>query len=111
MKSTIAELRAPLPAAAGETLGTVLARLHDNMLLVSCADTRVPCRRAFSCLIEPAIGDRVVVSHADPRCAYVLAILERSRVDEVRIDIDDDLLLGSTGRVRVHSVQGIHLHS
>lgn len=110
MKSTVAELRTPQPEVSGEALCTVLAHLHDDMLLVSYDGARLPCRRAFSCLIEPEVGDRVLISRADPQCAYVLAILERPHVTEARIHIVGDLVLESTSAVRVHAAHGIHLH-
>ncbi|MFM0250240.1 DUF3540 domain-containing protein [Paraburkholderia sediminicola] len=111
MKSTVAELRTPTPTVAGETLGIVLAILPEDMLLVECGGARLPCRRAFSCLIAPEAGDRVVVNHGDRQHSYVLAILERTAVGNARIRIDGDLLLESTHSVHVRAAQQIHLHS
>ena len=110
MNSTVAKLRRPSPTAAGEALGTVLAILEEDSLLVECGGARQPCRRAFSCLVAPEPGDRVLVSHADPEHAYVLAILERFGTGDVRIRIDGDLLLESTSSVRLRAAQHIHLH-
>ncbi|MFM0501038.1 DUF3540 domain-containing protein [Paraburkholderia caffeinilytica] len=110
MKSTVAELRMPMPTVAGETLGSVLAILPEDRLLVACDGARLSCQRAFSCLIAPEPGDRVLVSHADPERAYVLAILERSATGSARIRIDGDLLLESTRCVKIRAAQHIHLH-
>lgn len=110
MKSTVAELRMPTPTVAGETLGTVLAILNADQWLVECDNVRLPCRRAFSCLIAPEPGDRVLVSRADPKRDYVLAIFERLATGEARIRIDGDLLLESTHGVQIRAAQHIHLH-
>lgn len=110
MKSTFADLRTSQPELSGETLGTIRSRLRDDRLLVSCGDARLTCRRAHSCLLEPEIGDRVLISCVDPQHPYVLAILERPYASAARIHIDGDLTFESNGTVRFHAAQGIHLH-
>jgi hypothetical protein len=109
MQSTVAKLRTPTPAAA-DILGTVLASLAEDSLLVECNGARLPCRRAFSCLVAPEPGDRVLVSHADPERCYVLAILERSATGDARIRVNGELLLESTGGVQIRAHSRIHLH-
>lgn len=110
MKSTVAELRTPTPATVGETPGTVLTILHEGLVLVECDGARLPCRRAFSCLIAPEPGDRVLVSHADPERGYVLAILERFATGDAHICIDGELLLESTHGIQIRGAQRVHLH-
>ncbi|WGS49451.1 DUF3540 domain-containing protein [Paraburkholderia sp. D15] len=113
--STVAELRtlpsSLSPAPAADTAGTVLALLHDGLLLVDCADARLPCRRAFSCLIAPEIGDRVVVSHAEPQRPHVIAILDRPHPHAARIHIDGDLLIESSNDVRIRATHAVHLQA
>lgn len=117
MTSTVAELRTPPLAMADETgetretAGTVLALLQDDMLLVACSGTRLTCRRAFSCLIAPEIGDCVVVSHVEPQRPHVLAILNRPHGHSARIRVDGDLLLESSGHIHMRAEQGLQLHA
>ncbi|PQV48783.1 DUF3540 domain-containing protein [Paraburkholderia sp. BL21I4N1] len=114
MTSTVAELRKPPLAMADETretAGTVLALLNDDMLLVACSSTRLTCRRAFSCLIAPEIGDRVVVSHVEPQRPHVLAILNRPHGRNACIRVDGDLLLESSGHIHIRAEQGLQLHT
>ncbi|NYH23538.1 DUF3540 domain-containing protein [Paraburkholderia bryophila] len=111
MTSTVAELRTPPPAETSETTGTVLALLHDDMLLVACAGTRLTCRRAFSCLIAPEIGDRVIVSHVEPQRPHVLAILDRPHGRGACIRVGGDLLLESSSHIHIRAEQGLQLHA
>jgi hypothetical protein len=110
MKATVAELRTPVPCSIGDTSGTVLAVLHDDALLVECDGVRLPCRRAFSCLVAPQSGDHVLIGRTDQEPHYVLAILERPVVSETRLRIDGDLLLEATRSVRIRAAQQVHLH-
>ncbi|WP_176061393.1 DUF3540 domain-containing protein [Paraburkholderia sp. BCC1876] len=110
MTSTVAKSRT-LPTTPAETAGTVLALLQDDMLLVVCAGTRLRCRRAFSCLIAPEIGDRVIVSHVEPQRPHVLAILNRPHGRSACIRIDGDLLIESASRIHIRAEQGLQLHA
>jgi hypothetical protein len=70
MKSTVAELRTPahgLPRESHDVVGIVVALLPDDAVLVECDGARLRCLRAYSCLVAPEPGDRVVVSCADPQ--------------------------------------------
>ncbi|ASL44494.1 hypothetical protein bAD24_I13505 [Burkholderia sp. AD24] len=116
MTSTVAELRTPLAMAAetsepSESAGTVLALLHDDLLLVACAGARLTCRRAFSCLIAPEIGDRVVVSHVEPQRPHVLAILDRPHGRGACIRVDGDLVLESSSHLHFRAGQNLQLHA
>jgi Protein of unknown function (DUF3540) len=91
----------PVASRAADTVSTVLAHLDDGLMLVAVNGDAVRCRRAFSCLVEPEPGDRVTVSHADPQCRYVLAILERANPGVTRISIDGDLVLQASRAVRI----------
>jgi hypothetical protein len=54
----------------------VLSAPPSGELSVELEDHAAPARRAFSCLVAPVAGDRVLVSRT-PEGLYVLAILER----------------------------------
>jgi len=69
----------------------------------------VTAKRAFSCLVEPLPGDRVLVSRASSGC-YILAILERQGDQHacLAFEGDADLRL-KQGRLRVAAQEGIDL--
>lgn len=104
MKTNIAALpvnrhaaNEPLPA------GTVLAPLADGLWLVDLPGASVPCRRAFSCLIEPRPGDRVAVwdNGGD---TFVLAVLERADTGSAaHLRVDGDLRLEATRDLQLHA--------
>ena len=66
---------------------------------------RFQARRAASCLLEPAVGDRVLLSLSDREC-FILAILTREAGDreEVRLTVPGDLTVAApNGSVRIAS--------
>jgi len=69
----------------------------------------VEARRAASCLIEPALGDEVLVVHHD-RGSHVLAVLERDDDVPVRLAADGDLEIAApAGRVSMSARDGVDL--
>jgi hypothetical protein len=65
-------------------------------------------QRASSCLIEPKLGDRVlVVTHADG--AHVLAVLSAAEPDATRLAVSGDLELAASGRVTVEGAEGVRV--
>jgi hypothetical protein len=90
----VAEPR-PLEQREGELIGVegpvLRVRVHGLQ------GATVEARRAVSCLVAPAIGDRVLVAVGD-RC-WVLAVLEREEGGPIAISTDEDLRLESAGRL------------
>lgn len=69
----------------------------------------VEARRAASCLLEPALGDEVLVVRPDHR-AYVLAVLERDGEAPARVSVEGDLQIACpAGRVSVSAREGVDL--
>lgn len=69
----------------------------------------VEARRAASCLLEPALGDEVLVVHHDGG-AHVLAVLERDGEAPARLSVDGDLeIAAASGRVSVSARDGLDL--
>ncbi|MFL9905133.1 DUF3540 domain-containing protein [Paraburkholderia sp. RL17-337-BIB-A] len=92
------------------SIGTVIAVLHDDVYLVTGDDgALLTCKRAFSCLITPAIRDRVAVCGSGPRHGYVAAILERAAGSETCIRVEGDLRIDASGDVRVSAAREIAL--
>ena len=82
-----------------ETYGTVEA-VDGDMILARIAGRPVRARRAVSCLVEPGVGDRVLV--ALPGLSdesYVLAVLARGErgAPGVTLAVDGDVTLRSRG--------------
>ncbi|MEA3129497.1 MAG: hypothetical protein QOF46_1292 [Paraburkholderia sp.] len=92
------------------SVATVIAVLHDDVFLVTGDDgALLTCKRAFSCLITPAIRDRVAVCGSGPRHGYVAAILERAAGSETCIHVEGDLRIDASGDVRVSAAHEIAL--
>ncbi|KVC55759.1 type VI secretion protein [Burkholderia stagnalis] len=105
------ERHAGVPPALPETVATIVDVQSDGRFVAACEGETLICRRAFSCLVEPRAGDRVALSRADPRGAYVTSILERPEADGVHIVVNGDLVLESTRDVCVKSRDALSLRS
>ncbi len=57
--------------------GEVLACSEPDLFQVRTALGEVCARRALSCLVQPEIGDRVLVAEAAPDEPFLIAVLER----------------------------------
>jgi len=69
-------------------------------------------RRALSCLVEPMVGDRVLVAGDFNSELFVIAVLERENTSEIRMTIEGNLTLGlPNGRFSVAAAHGIELIS
>lgn len=72
------------------------------------ADIRA--RRAASCLLAPAAGDRVLLVTEDGGDAFVLAVLEQRDPSSATISVEGDLSLRSVrGKVTVAAQEGLEL--
>jgi hypothetical protein len=70
----------------------------------------VPARRAASCLLAPAVGDRVLLAIQERGDAYVLAVLDQRDPGAAVLSVEGDLTLRSTrGKVAVAAQEGIDL--
>ncbi len=86
-------------AAASES-AEVLSRESGSILLLRDGREE-PARRAYSCLVEPAPGDLVLVGRAGGQ-AYVLAVLERRGDAAMRLAMPDGATIGDgAGRLNL----------
>jgi hypothetical protein len=96
------------PSTAGGQLlaGTVKAFLAEREAAVEVGvDRTVDARQAASCLLAPAVGDRVLV-HVCDGAAYVLAVLERASTEltaELSVPGAADVALRSAGSLALES--------
>lgn len=97
-----------ITAPARQEVATVIG-VSGASIRVRSSLGEAEARRAASCLLEPAMGDEVlVVYHA--RGAHVLAVLERDTETPARLSTEGDLEIGApSGHVSLHARDGIHL--
>lgn len=82
-------------AQAGTMVAEVVSR--DGPVLLLRAEGRiVAARRAFSCLVEPAEGDIVLLAGAGGP-TYVLSVLERPGKEPMRVSLPDGATVASDG--------------
>ncbi|HYZ31930.1 MAG TPA: DUF3540 domain-containing protein [Crenalkalicoccus sp.] len=89
-------------AATGSTaLAEVLAREGEELVLRQENGLSTAARRAFSCLVQPESGDRVLVAAAGEE-AFVLAVLERRGGRPMTLALPDGATLAApAGRLAV----------
>jgi hypothetical protein len=97
---------------AFQEAGTVVEALEGNALTVRTASGTYSARRAFSCLVEPMVGDVVLLSGLPGGACYVLAVLERESEAPARLVTEGDLEVRLTkGRFVVAAQEGVDLVS
>ncbi len=66
--------------------------------------------RAFSCVIQPEAGDKVMVSRDNNRQCHILAIIERSIGDSATLAFEGDINLSSKkGKISVSAGESIDM--
>ncbi|MGH7987392.1 MAG: DUF3540 domain-containing protein [Candidatus Binataceae bacterium] len=110
MASSIYKLeRPPHPAPTGIMTGVV--HLCEP-LTVRGERGLLRCERAFSCILIPALGDKVLYVTCDDRTSYVLAILERGSGARLGLAFEGDVHLKiARGRLLLNAENGIDLAS
>jgi hypothetical protein len=93
------------PLLAHEEIGWV-TRIEGSSLWVDAGVGEYPTRRALSCLVEPMLGDRVLVAVGDDD-AFLLAVLHREATGAT-LGVPGDLNVRvSSGRFRVAATGGV----
>jgi hypothetical protein len=92
-----------------QEVGEVTAREGSALTLNSASGT-FHAERAFSCLIEPEIGDRVLFAGSQAGGLFVLAVLTRESDAPPKLAVEGDLHVGlKGGRFVVAAKDGIDL--
>jgi Protein of unknown function (DUF3540) len=95
---------------AFQEAGTVVDALKGNALTVRTESGTYSARRAFSCLVEPMVGDVVLLSGLPGGACYVLAVLERESEAPARLVTEGNLEVRLTkGRFVVAAQEGVDL--
>jgi hypothetical protein len=99
--------------SATERVGWVLrAPRGKGAVEVSLDGGTVEAKRAMSCMLDPAAGDRVLVALIGDGSAYVLAVLEREGDAPGTMSLDRDLTVElPEGRLSVITGQGVAMAS
>lgn len=99
------------PKVVYEEFGEVLV-VSGPTITVRGAVADVRARRAASCLLAPAVGDRVLVAVEEGGDAFVLAVLEQKEQGETTIDVDGNLSMRTaTGKVTIAAQEGVDVVS
>jgi hypothetical protein len=96
------------PRSVLQDAGTVVLREGDTFVVRTDTAT-LRATRAVSCLVEPEVGDGVLLSCVGEDC-YVLAILERDARAGARLAVDGDLQVQvGSGRFELIAADGVRL--
>jgi hypothetical protein len=102
------DLVSNLPAPPQQGVARVLERCAEGCLL-ELGERRVPAKRAASCLLEPAPGDRVWAVGQSGEGFFVIAVLERADTSATTLQLDGDVTLAASGRMNLSAPEGIAL--
>jgi hypothetical protein len=102
------EARTP-PSPMSQCLARVRAISEDGVLVDDGGVTRL-VRQATSCLIEPELGDLVLLAvPANDPGGYLLAVLERESTKTTLVAPGDLVITAPRGRVSVAASEGLEL--
>lgn len=97
--------RAPVTQEVG-----VLEAIDARGLTVRTDDGTFTARRAASCLLQPEVGDVVLMAVVPSRDCYVLAVLEREPGAAARVSFDGDVDLHlPAGRLAMTAQEGVSI--
>jgi hypothetical protein len=95
-------------AYSTQEVATVVG-VSGRLLRVRTRQGELEARRAASCLLDPALGDDVLIVHHE-RGSHVLAVLERDDEAPARVSAEGDLEIAAAGgRVSVSGRDGVDL--
>ncbi|MCX4247160.1 DUF3540 domain-containing protein [Paraliomyxa miuraensis] len=94
-----------------QLIATVADQAEDGWWLDDGHQRRL-ARRAASCLLAPAVGDRVWAVGGEAHGLYVLAVLERAEGSApATLAFDGDLAVRTEGRLTLSAHAGMELHT
>lgn len=97
--------------SAGIDHGTVMGGGEGGYVVQGRAGTFVAAV-AFSCLVKPMAGDKVLYTRAEDGSGYILSILERSTGRDAVVSFPGDVVVeAAQGRVCLAGAEGVDLTS
>lgn len=101
----------PLPVPPQAAFATVVGQEPGEGWWIDDGRQRRLARRAASCLLAPAVGDRVWVVGEAGQPPYVLAVLERADAATATLALEGDVAVRTTGRLTLSAAAGMDLHT
>jgi len=92
-------------------VGKVTQKLPGDNFVLESQEATHEAICAISCIVEPEVDDVVTYFLCEGERCYILAILQRSSSNALKISTDRDLTMVSNGTLRVSSHQGVDLSS
>lgn len=112
---TLAPRSGPRVESVHEERGRVLG-IEGRVVIIESGGRRYRAKRAISCLVDPLLGDLVIVAVGDHDGAgHVLAVLERPELEagqtsQATLSVEGDLTLRTTsGRVQIAAQEGVDI--
>lgn len=107
MKSTVKQLKRENHSIQID--GHVL-ECSENGIRIDTVHGEFSASRAFSCLVEPVVGDRVLAAGDPQEVLFIIAVLERREPSATRLTVHGDLTLGlPEGRFSIAAAHGVDL--
>ena len=101
----------PSAAKAVQEYGTVVAQ-QDLRFDVETPSGLFRVKRAFSCIVAPEIGDRVLVALSRLEGGFILSVLERKPGAKATLTFEADVdIIASKGKLGMVSQQGVTVAS
>ena len=89
--------------------GRVIALEGERFGVVGSTGQRYWLAAAFSCLVRPVVGDKVLIS-LEGAGGYILSVLERTIAQPTRLRLDGDLQISlPAGSLSIEARDGVHL--
>jgi hypothetical protein len=110
----VVPLRASTEASGPvQCVGRLVSVSADGLFNVEAEDgASWECRRAASCLLQPQLGDTVLLSGPDGRRVYLIAVIEQVDTSVSHIEVPGDLrLTAAAGAVSINSAADLRLQS
>ncbi len=79
-----------------------------NEIVITASGNQRTAKKAFSCLVEPEIGDRVICTRDTDGTYYIMGIAERPEKKDMRLSFPADTRIeAANGRLNVHSLNAL----
>ncbi|MGO3126008.1 MAG: DUF3540 domain-containing protein [Advenella sp.] len=86
----------------------VVKTQDEQEFVVECDGHEWVCRRAASCLLQPQVGDTVLISGPERERVYLIAVIEQAQQNESTVSVPGKLNI-SADSVNIHSAAAMQL--
>jgi hypothetical protein len=92
------------PATVNNVSGQVI-KIQDGHIQIEHDGKLIKAQKAFSCLVEPILGDTVLFSQDQHQQAYIIAILQRSQNTDMTLQLAQNTILACEKKLSLQSEQ------